>query len=198
MLVCLYSAPVVVALRPVGDPVPDADVWWHLRAVQWIDEHGAVPQTDPFSQYGHGKPWVAYSWLFEASLYGLYAWLGLAWANLHPGVIMGQGLLVGAVGWEWLNRRLRLNAPLDAAACRRLTLVGCLGLAATSVSADPVGRFLYPLSPEAHHPILRSIPEMRPLYAFVLDPPYTADLVFVVAALTAWAVSRRFHQFLLW
>jgi hypothetical protein len=78
LLVCLYAAPVVVALRPVGDPVPDADVWQHLRTGQWIDEHGAVPQTDPFSRYGQGRPWVAYSWLFEAALYGLYARLGLA------------------------------------------------------------------------------------------------------------------------
>jgi hypothetical protein len=122
----------------------------------------------------------------------------LAWANLHPGVIMGQGLLVGAVGWEWLNCRARLNAPLDAAACRRLTLIGGLGLAATFVSPDPIGRLLYPFSPEAHHAILRSIPEMKPLHAFLLEPPYTAGLVYVVAVLTAWAVFRCFRQFRLW
>ena len=28
----------------------------------------------------------------------------LLWANLHPGVIIGQALLLGAIGWEWLNR----------------------------------------------------------------------------------------------
>ncbi len=69
----------------------------------------------------------------------------LLWANLHPGVIVGQALLVGAITWEWLNRRLHLNAPLDAAACRRLTWLGGLGLAATFVSPDPIERLLYPL-----------------------------------------------------
>src|SRR5207253_3777787 len=43
------------------------------------------------------------------------------WANLHPGVIAGQGLLLGAILCEWLNRWLKINAPLDFAACRRLT-----------------------------------------------------------------------------
>ena len=50
----------------------------------------------------------------------------LAWANLHPGVVMGQGLLAGAIGWEWLNRRLRLNTPLDRRALWRLTWLGGL------------------------------------------------------------------------
>src|SRR5205823_4255715 len=33
----------------------------------------------------------------------------LLWANLHPGVITGQGLLFGAIVWEWLNRRVAVN-----------------------------------------------------------------------------------------
>ena len=50
----------------------------------------------------------------------------LAWANLHPGVVMGQALLAGAIGWEWLNRWARLNAPLDGRALWRLTWLGGL------------------------------------------------------------------------
>ena len=75
----------------------------------------------------------------------LTLWLPLVmllWANLHPGVIVGQALLVGVIGWEWINRWVRLNAPLDAAACRRLTWVGGLGLAATFLSPDPIERML--------------------------------------------------------
>ena len=122
----------------------------------------------------------------------------LLWANLHPGVIVGQALLVGAIGWEWLNRRLRLNAPLDAAACRRLTWVGVLGLATTFVSPDPVERLLYPFQPELHHAVMRGFTEMRPLHAFLTLPPYTAGLVYVIAALTAWTLLRRFRQYRLW
>src|SRR5271165_3160028 len=48
----------------------------------------------------------------------------LLWSNLHPGVITGQGLLIGAIGWEWLNRWVKLNPPLSRSACWRLTLIG--------------------------------------------------------------------------
>jgi hypothetical protein len=124
--------------------------------------------------------------------------LMLAWANLHPGVIMGQCLLLGAIGWEWLNQRLRLNAPLDRANLWRLTWIGGLGVAATFLSPDPLGRLLYPFSPVSHHPILQSIPEMRPLSAFLFEPPYTICLVYIVAALTVWTIFRRFRQYRLW
>src|SRR5919197_4765573 len=66
MLFALYAIPVVVALCPVAVPVLDPDIWWHLRVGQWVVEHGTVPQTDPFSQAG--RPWVAYSWLYEVTL----------------------------------------------------------------------------------------------------------------------------------
>jgi len=29
--------------------------------------------------------------------------LMLVWGNTHPGIITGQGLLAGAIAWEWLN-----------------------------------------------------------------------------------------------
>ncbi len=72
--IALYAIPVTVLINPVQD----WDLWWHLRTGDWIVEHGAVPQTDPFTTYGEGRPWVAYSWLFELLLAGLYAHLGLA------------------------------------------------------------------------------------------------------------------------
>ena len=73
MVVLLYCAPVVAAVRPFRDP----DLWWHLRTGQWIVEQGRVPWTDPFSTYGAGKAWIAYSWLLEIVLYGLYRLFGL-------------------------------------------------------------------------------------------------------------------------
>jgi hypothetical protein len=73
ILVALYAAPTDVILREVTGP----DLWWHLRTGQWVVEHQNVPATDPFSAYGHDKPWVAYSWLFEVGIYGLYSAFGL-------------------------------------------------------------------------------------------------------------------------
>ena len=73
ILVLLYCIPVSQAMVPVIDP----DIWWHFRTGQWIFNHGQVPITDPFSAYGMGKPWVAYSWLFEILIYSLFTKLGL-------------------------------------------------------------------------------------------------------------------------
>jgi hypothetical protein len=122
----------------------------------------------------------------------------LLWANLHPGVVVGQALLIGAIGWEWLNLRLRLNVPLDRASCWRLTWIGGLGLAATFLSPDPIERLMYPFRPELRHPIMRSFLEMRPLTAFLLEPPYTFILVYIVAALAIWTLLRRFRRYRLW
>ncbi len=122
----------------------------------------------------------------------------LLWANLHPGVITGQGLLAGAIAWEWLNRRVQLNAPLSLAACRRLTLIGGLGLAATFVSPDPLQRLLYPFRPELSHPIMRGFLEMRSPHTQLLTPPYTMILVYCVAAVVLVSLVVRFRHYRLW
>jgi hypothetical protein len=69
----LYAIPVIGSVREVTDP----DVWWHLRTGQWVIEHGAAPTTDPFSQGGSEKTWMAYSWLFDVVLYLLHQAFGL-------------------------------------------------------------------------------------------------------------------------
>lgn len=69
----LYCIPVSQAMVPLIDP----DIWWHFRTGQWIFSHGGVPMTDPFSAYGMGRSWVAYSWLFEILVYALFTKFGL-------------------------------------------------------------------------------------------------------------------------
>jgi hypothetical protein len=59
-------------------PIDDPDIWWHLRTGQWIVAHGHVPIQDPFSIFGAGKPWIAYSWLFEVLVYDLHEYFGLS------------------------------------------------------------------------------------------------------------------------
>jgi hypothetical protein len=78
ILVLLYCIPVSQALVLFVDP----DIWWHFRTGQWIFSHGEVPITDPFSAYGMGKPWVAYSWLFDILVYALFTKLG------HMGILV--------------------------------------------------------------------------------------------------------------
>lgn len=133
---------------------------------------------------------------------GLLPWflpiVMLLWANLHPGVITGQGLLVGAIVWEWINRAVRLNDPLDRGRLWRLTWLGGLGLAVTFLSPAPLERLVYPFSPEVRHPAQRIFSEMQPLHTFALEPPYTTNLAYVVALLVGAVVVLRFRRFRLW
>jgi hypothetical protein len=80
ILSLLYLIPAIFILQPVTF---DPDIWWHLQAGKWIVEHGTLPATDPFSAYGEGKPWVAYSWLFEVGMYGLVQAFGEAGIILY-------------------------------------------------------------------------------------------------------------------
>src|SRR5262249_12636330 len=75
------------ALRPRFDE----DTWWHLAVGRYIETHDfTFPQTDPFSRPGVEQhlPWVAYSWLYELTLYEAYQGFGVA------GVLCVRYLLV--------------------------------------------------------------------------------------------------------
>ncbi|MFC1805452.1 hypothetical protein ACFL09_00540 [Planctomycetota bacterium] len=56
--------------------VGDADVWWHVKSGEWIVQHRGWPTVDVFSSHAGGSPWLAYSWLPELLLYGLYQVFG--------------------------------------------------------------------------------------------------------------------------
>ena len=94
MLVVLFATP---ALLPIlGDvPVRDPDVWWHLATGRWILAHHAVPHVDPFLAGWAEHPWVAYSWLFDVVVYGLFERLGHAGLTVYATVM--SLALVGAI-----------------------------------------------------------------------------------------------------
>jgi hypothetical protein len=75
----LLAIPGMAVVRPPGPGAwwPTPDLWWHLRTADWILEHLALPTTDPFSAFGAGRPWAAYSWLFELLIHRLYDGWGL-------------------------------------------------------------------------------------------------------------------------
>ena len=60
----------------------DTDTWWHLRAGQWIVEHCAVPQQDPFSHTRLGERWQYPGWLVEVPMYAIYQAFGPGGLNL--------------------------------------------------------------------------------------------------------------------
>jgi hypothetical protein len=83
MVWALYAVVIVVTVRPVGEPVLDPDIWWHLRVGEWVVNNAAVPANDPFSLPGQEKTWVAYSWLYEVLVHGLVSAFGLAGVVLY-------------------------------------------------------------------------------------------------------------------
>ena len=75
-LAVLFIGLFAMAARNVTDP----DVWWHLKAGQYMAENKSVPHSDPFSYTRAGLPWVAHEWLTEVLLYQLYRLAG--WGGL--------------------------------------------------------------------------------------------------------------------
>jgi hypothetical protein len=75
VLALLFAAPALICVRAAC--ANDPDIWWHLRTGGWILQHHTVPRFDPFSGANAGKPWAAYSWLFELMVVRLFERLGL-------------------------------------------------------------------------------------------------------------------------
>jgi len=68
---------------------PSADLWWHLRAGQYILETHHVPRTDPFSFSAAGKPWIAHEWLSEVILYSVYHYGGFRSLSAAMALVAG-------------------------------------------------------------------------------------------------------------
>lgn len=94
---------VFVTYLSVYQPRLDPDVWWHLATGRLMASEG-LPQSEPFSQYGEGRPWAAYSWLFEVILYWAYERSGLVGIVYLRIVLM---LAVGGLLWDLLRRLSR-------------------------------------------------------------------------------------------
>lgn len=106
VLAALYSIPAIMCVQRAY--VADADVWWHLRTAEWIAQHGGVPHTEPFSSFGAGKPWAAYSWLFELLMLQLFQRLGLTGLVAYTAGMLA--LITMAL--HRLNRRLQADFTL--------------------------------------------------------------------------------------
>lgn len=81
----------------------DPDVWWHLKAGQYVLQHHALPSPDPFSYTAHtGAPAypgeeitrqfnLTHEWLSQMLWYGIYS------AGGFPALILFQALLLAAI-----------------------------------------------------------------------------------------------------
>ena len=110
LVAMLCSAPALICFRTgaaacVGDP----DLGWHLRTGEWILQHHSVPHVDIYSRFGAGKPWQAYSWLFEVVLTKLYQWFRFA------GVMVFMGVMLAAISAALYRMLYRLQADFTKA-----------------------------------------------------------------------------------
>ncbi len=105
----------------------ETDLWWHLASGRWIVQHETVPATDPFSQYGHDRPWTAYTWLFDVislKVHQNFGLLGIEYLKAILALLFGLTLycllqkLVGSFGFGALLTALVLAACLPLATPR--------------------------------------------------------------------------------
>ena len=85
MRIILWFSIVIACAAYLCGQIVDPDLWWHITAGRWILNNHAVPSVDYWNMFGYGKPWIAYSWLFElivAWLDGMYGSYGLYFAKL--------------------------------------------------------------------------------------------------------------------
>ena len=121
--ITLYPVWFTIHYRGVYDP----DIWWHMRAGEWVLQNHTVPRTNFLSSAGYGNPWVLYSWIFDIAVAGLHRIFGL----LGPIIIypVAMSLLIAAMLW-------RLTAKFGLDFWKR-ALVMALSLAALAPVCSP-------------------------------------------------------------
>jgi hypothetical protein len=62
----LLAAVVATAFLLGCYKLTDTDIWWHLRAGEWILANHRVPHLDPFTFGSADRVWIDLHWLFEA------------------------------------------------------------------------------------------------------------------------------------
>ena len=111
----LLAAPAIMCLHAAA--AADPDIWWHLRTGELIMQRHMFPRTEVFSRDLAGKPYLAYSWLYEVLVYKLYQWFG------NMGIVAySTGMVLAiTVAVNQLVRRAQadftLGALLTYAAC---------------------------------------------------------------------------------
>jgi len=73
----------------------DPDVWWHVRAGQWIWANRKIPVLDPFTFSSADRPWIDLHWTFQLLLTAAHAAGGVRGLVLMAAIGSGAVLLVG-------------------------------------------------------------------------------------------------------
>jgi hypothetical protein len=99
-------------------PIADPDLGWHLRVGESVWRDGWPPLVDEFSHTIAGKPWIAYSWLFEL----VFWWLGAA-LGFHAVIVASAALVAATFVVVYRLCRAAGGAPIAAYAATTLALI---------------------------------------------------------------------------
>jgi len=85
---CLLT---IFSLRPNWD----IDVYWHIRAGEWMVQNLALPHTDIFSATDPGRSWTTFQWLYEVLVYEVEAYFGFFWVRaMHAGLFVAAFMML--------------------------------------------------------------------------------------------------------
>lgn len=87
----------------------DPGIFWHTRVGQEILETGTFPSHDEFSFTRRGERWIAYHWLGEVVMAGVYC--VLAWDGL---LLLLASALAGLYAWVFVRLKSSGFHPLAA------------------------------------------------------------------------------------
>ncbi len=84
----------------------DGDTGYHIRAGEWMLDHGRVVDRDIFSFTKAGEPWFAWEWLWDVA----FAWLHRHWGMAAVVVVSTLVLALTAALLYRVSRRMCGNA----------------------------------------------------------------------------------------
>ncbi len=78
-------------------PIWDVDVFWHIRAGQWMVENLSLPSTDIFSAVDPERTWVPFQWLYEVLCFAADEAGGLFLVRLMHAVVAAAGVIAAGL-----------------------------------------------------------------------------------------------------
>ncbi len=105
----LVAALLVVVCLLIGcHEMSESDVWWHLRAGQYILSQHGPPRQDPFTFSSADRRWIDLHWGFEVVLAGVYGLAGVAGlvllsATAYAAAVLLVWLALRSQGPAWLR-----------------------------------------------------------------------------------------------
>ena len=87
-------------------PEYDIDIFWHVKAGEWIVQHRAFPTTDVFNYEHPERAWVTFQWLYQVAAYGLHSVGGFGALRAANVALLTLGfLMVWRLAYVLLDRR---------------------------------------------------------------------------------------------